>query len=510
MFRSLFFRRTACGCCLAVMEVTMEAHAMDTRFSGTRPAVVAGQFYPAGAEALKKQVDACLKRAARAMDSTVRAVIVPHAGYTYSGDTAGRAYALIQGREDIRRVVIIHPSHRAGFEGVSLGGYAAFQTPLGGVPVDTAACGRLLKASALFSSRNDAHAAEHSLEVQLPFLQRCLGDFSLVPVACGFLTEEQARELGKALADSLWEPETLWVISGDFTHYGRGFGYVPFTADVENNLRDLDGGAIAKITAKDLEGFTDYLDETGATICGRGPISILLAAIAAAAPGATCEKVAYTTSGRVTGDFTQCVSYAALAVRVSPDNRENEGKEMMTHSEKKQLLDLARSAIAAKLAGDKMTLPTRETLTGMLKEPGAAFVTLHARGRLRGCIGTILPQEDLYVNVVENAVNAAFHDPRFLPLTKDEFKDVHIEISVLTPPGKIESWKDFEVGRHGIILSKRGRRAVFLPQVAPEQGWDAETTLTHLALKAGLSADDWRAGAEFHVFEAIVFHEEED
>ena len=482
---------------------------MDTHFSNTRPAAVAGQFYPGDPAALKKQVDGYLKQARTAMDPTVRAVIVPHAGYTYSGATAARAYALIQGREDIHRVVVIHPSHRTGFSGVSLGSYDAFQTPLGTIRVDTGTCAKLARASSLFSTRNDAMAGEHSLEVQLPFLQRALESFTLVPVCCGFLTEEQACDIGKTLADSLWEPGTLWVISSDFTHYGRGFGYVPFTTDVEKNLRDLDSGAIAKITAKDLEGFTDYLDETGATICGRGPISILLGALSAAAPDAVCEKVAYTTSGRLTGDFTQCVSYAALAVRVKSRPSEKVEKTMMTHAEKKLLLDLARSAIAAKLSHTKMPMPAAENLTGMLNQPGAAFVTLRSHERLRGCIGTILPHEALYLNVLDNAVNAAFRDPRFRPLTENEFKHVHIEISVLTPPEKIDSWQDFEVGTHGIILSKRGRRAVFLPQVAPEQGWDAETTLTHLALKAGLAADDWRRGASFEVFEAIVFQEKE-
>lgn len=513
--KSLYFSRyplfhlDVLSVCLAGMAVVLEVRAMDTHFSGTRQAAVAGQFYPVDAKALKKQVDACLKRADTPMDPTVRAVIVPHAGYTYSGDTAARAYALIQGRQDIHRVVVINPSHRAAFEGVSLGGYEAFQTPLGRLPVDTDACAELLKASPLFSSRNDAHAGEHSLEVQLPFLQRSLESFSLIPVSCGFLAEEQAEIVGKALADAFWEPGTLWVISGDFTHYGRGFGYLPFTSDVEKKLRDLDAGAIAKITAKDLEGFTDYLEETGATICGRGPISILLAALATAAPKAVCEKVAYTTSGRLTGDFTQCVSYAALAVRVPSASPKKETKNIMSRTEKHLLLDLARSAIAAKFSGEKLKMPAKEELTGMLKEPGAAFVTLHSHGRLRGCIGNILPEEELYLNVAGNAVNAAFHDPRFLPLTADEFKSVHIEISVLTPPEKIDSWEEFKVGKHGIILSKRGRRSVFLPQVAPEQGWDAETTLTHLALKAGLNADDWKRNAEFQVFEAIVFQEKE-
>jgi AmmeMemoRadiSam system protein A len=142
-----------------------------------------------------------------------------------------------------------------------------------------------------------------------------------------------------------------------------------------------------------------------------------------------------------------------------------------------------------------------------LKRDGAAFVSLHRDGNLRGCIGNLEAVEPLYRNVIHNARNAAFQDPRFMPLTAAELAGLNIEISVLTPPRPIHSVDEFQIGTHGIILTKGQRRAVFLPQVAPEQGWDRETTLTHLSLKAGMGPDDWRRGAKYYVFEAIVFSE---
>jgi AmmeMemoRadiSam system protein A len=186
--------------------------------------------------------------------------------------------------------------------------------------------------------------------------------------------------------------------------------------------------------------------------------------------------------------------------------------DYLSRNEKKQLLELARTAIAARLYRHRPPQPARDSLSSRLSEKGAAFVTLHKHGQLRGCIGNIIAEEPLVDNVMHNAVNAAFNDPRFPALTDlDELDEVEIEISVLTPPRRIESADQFVVGRHGIILSRGWSRAVFLPQVAPEQGWDMKTTLEHLSLKAGLPADAWRdEDTKFEVFEAIVFGENED
>jgi hypothetical protein len=406
--------------------------------------------------------------------------------------------------------VVLAPSHRCAFRGLSVGSYGKFATPLGDIPVDTEACSRLLEADELFVQRNDAHIHEHSLEVQLPFLQRVLGGgFKLVPVVVGAINAQDARKAGEVLGGTLWGDGHFWVVSTDFTHYGDAFGYTPFTDDVENRLKELDHGAIRQIEAKDFAGFVNYVDGTGATICGRLPVAVLLAAVNAASPAAECSLLGYTTSGRMTRDFSHSVSYVAMAVTEGGSQPEKSGAvpEQLGGRDRKTLLSLAREAIRTRLEGGELTLPDTSGMGPMLKEEGAAFVTLHLNGRLRGCIGNILPEEELYLNVMHNAVNAAFRDPRFNALTAEEFDKSDIEISVLTKPRRIPSLDDFVIGRHGIILSKKGRRAVFLPQVAAEQGWNVETTMTHLALKAGLRADDWKRDATYEVFEAIVFHE---
>lgn len=189
----------------------------------------------------------------------------------------------------------------------------------------------------------------------------------------------------------------------------------------------------------------------------------------------------------------------------------NDSRMDLSAEERRALLRLARGTIEVYLRERRMPTP-RElgvTVTPPMRTIAGAFVTLHKHGDLRGCIGEIEPEREVYRAVQDHALNAAFRDPRFPPLTAAELPEVDIEISVLTPPQEVASWRDIEIGRHGVVLSKAGRRAVFLPQVAPEQGWDVETMLDYLAMKAGLPRDAWREGARFEVFEALVFGEKD-
>ena len=395
---------------------------------------------------------------------------------------------------------------------VSVGAYDAFATPLGDVPVDVAACRGLAAGCALVTSRTDAHASEHALEVQLPFIQTVLPAARLVPMVCGQLDLAQVREVATALVQDLWQNNTLWVVSTDFTHFGSSFRYTPFHDEVPRRLEELDQGAIDCIRRQDCQAFWDYVERTQTTICGRVPIAILLAALEQVG-GTECALLEYTTSGRLSGDFSHSVSYAALAVTEpgedGPQAEESEETGMVLNaSDRKVLLALARDTIATALRGETLDEPSPGGLPDVLTIDAACFVTLHTnKGRLRGCIGHLEASEPLFQNVINNARSAAFRDYRFSPLTEAEFDDIDIEISVLTPSCRIPGIDSFELGRHGIILTKGGARAVFLPQVAPEQKWDKETTLRHLAMKAGLGSDAWREGAELAVFEAIVFGE---
>lgn len=486
----------------------------NSDFTQTRQPAVAGQFYPGGKDRLAAVIKECLAAAGGPPAAgRVRALVVPHAGYIYSGATAGRAYALLTPAANYARAVILSPSHRAVFRGLSLGNYAALTTPLGDVPVDVAACRCLVGAHPLIGTRLGAHTQEHALEVQLPFLQTVLPGLPVVPIVCGDLTPEELRGVATVLRTALWDPATLWIVSSDFTHFGEGFDYVPFAHDVPRRLAELDRGAIGRITDFDTAGFVEYVDRTGATICGRTPIALLLAVAEPARSGLRAQLLHYTTSGELTHDWEQSVSYAAIAIMdatsaaAAAAGAAPAAAYALDAADKAQLLALARQAIATGLARQRLPTPAAESLSAVLAAPGAAFVSLHLDGDLRGCIGSIEAEAPLYRDVLRNARSAAFEDPRFLPLSAAEFARVTIEISVLTPPRRIASPEEFEVGRHGIILEKGRRGAVFLPQVAPEEGWDRETTLNHLAAKAGLERSAWRRDATFRVFEAIVFSE---
>ncbi|WP_295444137.1 AmmeMemoRadiSam system protein B [uncultured Thiodictyon sp.] len=500
---------------LGLACVAVTSHAAGS----LRASALAGAWYPADAAALKAQVDGFLSAArGSASAGAIRALIVPHAGYVFSGPTAAEGYSLVKGRS-YRRVLVLAPSHYSGFRGLSVDAVDAYRTPLGDVPLDLEAIKRL-RASPLVRADADAQAQEHSIEIQLPLLQRALAPgWRLVPVLVGQLIgddDRAAAELLRPLADD----DTLVVVSSDFTHYGPRFDYRPFLLDGRTpaRLKELDEGAIARIMDKDAAGFLAYQGQTGTTICGYRPIDILLRLLG---PRARVERVAYTTSGALNGDYENSVSYAALSVTdpaplsaattrpdavpaaAPPAGAPPAGA--LSESDLKALHRLAILSLDSAVLGPsaEREAATREAvaaLPGHLKAPAGAFVTLKSHAELRGCIGTIEPIEPLYRAIMDNSDNAARRDPRFNPVRPSELAGLEVEVSVLTPPRPIASWEEFRVGEHGIILSKGGRRALFLPEVATEQGWTREETLSYLARKAGLAADAWREGAQFAVF----------
>ena len=470
--------------------------------TAVRSPAVAGRFYPADPAELRRTVERLLAGApAAAPVPGIRGLIVPHAGYVYSGATAARAYAAVRGSA-FRTVMILAPSHYSAFRGLSIPDVSAYRTPLGDVPLASEACRALRRASPLIAAREAAHAREHSVEVELPFLQATLGRFSLIPILVGRLEPGDYPLLADLLAPYVRDG-TLLVASSDFTHYGPAYGYVPFTREVERRIRDLDSQALDRILALDRPGLLAWRERTGATICGIRGIGLLLELLRRG-PAVRGRILGYTTSGALAGDFTNSVSYAAVLFH---------GRDpvmSLTPAEKKSLLVLARRALEARLRDgrDLADPPPGVALSPRLREPAGAFVTLERDGELRGCIGFIEPIRPLYRAVMENAVSAATRDFRFPPVEAEELPRIRIEISVLTPLREIPGPEAFEPGRHGIVLEKQGHRAVFLPQVAAERGWDRETTLEHLCRKAGLPPDAWRRGARFQVFEAEVFREQ--
>ncbi len=526
-----------------------------------RPSALAGSWYPADPGKLAAEVDAHLA-AGQGLDAIAShrpiALIAPHAGHQWSGDAAGQAFRLIEGSagNDITRVILLGPSHYQGFRGASVPDASAFATPLGNVPVDVEVAAALARSPG-FVSAPAAHAREHCLEIQLPFLQRALGHpFRIVPVLVSSLDPAGRDALARTLARHVDE-HTLLVASSDFTHFGGRFGYLPFVSDsaaaLDRDLRLLDKGALAPILALDAAALDAYHDETDITVCGIHPIGTLIQILSQpdlqkAWKGTPQGRVLdYYRSADLTGDFDGSVSYAAVAFfrpgelkpgadypeklaavklageraggasasRASaPDSSDSAASPMrLTKDEERFLLALARDTVERLTSGRKpakeVSFPA-DVSAEKMRTPCGAFVTLTRNERLRGCIGSLAGDEPLYACVIANAGNAAMRDPRFSPVTAKEVDGLAIEISVLTPMRAIAGPEEIEIGRHGVVLEKSGHRAVFLPQVAPEQGWDRDTMLDHLAVKAGLAPGDWRSGARFQVFEALVFSEERE
>ncbi len=479
------------------------------------PAQLAGSWYSGDRQALTREIEGYLAAVTGAPLPDVIALIAPHAGVRFSGQVAAYGYKQVAGRQ-FSRVIVMGPTHRTAMPNqVSIPSSSHYATPLGEIPLDREFIARL-RAYPQFIDNPRSLIQENSVEIQLPLLQVALGEFKLVPIVVGQLDEAAAIEIAGILRAAI-DPATLIVSSSDFTHYGPRFQYEPFGPGTAENIRQLDMGAIEQIKAKSLKGFMAYCGQTGATICGHDPISVLIAMLP---ENAQATLLHYDTSGRMVGDYEDSVSYASIAFTgqwtpgaapsVAPAANPQEAP-ILTEQDKKELLKLARDTIAFYFKHGRR--PALRDL-GITVTPGmqtvmGAFVTLKEAGDLRGCIGEIFPRRPLVEAVVEQALNAAFEDPRFAPLDADELPLIKIEISALTPPHPVPSYRDIVIGKHGMVLRKGVRSAVFLPQVAPEQGWDLPTTLSHLAMKAGLPADAWKQGADFTVFEAIVFNEDE-
>ena len=496
--------------CSRAEEPSEGSEAMKIAQSAKKPLVaqLAGAWYTANRADLLKELRGYIEAAETPPLDNVHALIQPHAGYRFSGPTAAYGARQVQGRT-FRRVVVMGPSHRVAMPNtVSVPDATSYTTPLGELPLDTDFI-RRCQESANFRVVPRAQEGENSVEMQIPMLQAALGEFKLVPLVVGQLDEEAVQAIAAKLL-SLVDQDTLVVASSDFTHYGPNYGYVPFSKDIPANLEKLDLGAVDLIRRRDLAGFRDYCRRTGATICGHEPIVLLLAMLLG---DWEAHLLHYDTSGRMLDDYDNSVSYVSLAFTGRwPEQAPSRGSDVfpMEEDEKKSLLKLARGTINYYMEHGKMPQPedVGVTITPNMQQVAGAFVTLQQKGQLRGCIGEIFPRRPVFEAVIEQAVNAAVNDPRFKPVSPREVPGLHIEISVLTPPRPVDSWKDIEIGRHGMILNKRGRQALFLPQVAPEQGWGIEETLTHLAMKAGLPPDAWREGAQYSVFEALVFGEE--
>lgn len=480
-----------------------------------REPAVAGGFYPADPAELRAMVRDMLAAAETVeLPGRVLALMVPHAGYIYSGPVAAMAYAQLRGRS-FDTVILIGPSHRVPVTGVALPESTRWRTPLGEVPVDTDICDALCDASRLFYRDELAHRYEHSLEVQLPFLQTVLEGFAIVPMVVQELSPEDCATVGATIARVAAGRSVLLIASSDMAHYPAYEDDNRVDSAMLDAIKTLDPSAVF---AADHKLMSEGVPQLACTLCGLEAVATVMTA--ARELGADSVHVLkHANSGDVpAGDRSRCVGYGAVALcgpkrpaDVSTQEAENtssaEPGGELDSEQQAALLALARESIAAYLSGRPLPEPPDDPAFARKR---AVFVTLHKHGRLRGCIGSLEATQPLGQAVISAALAAATEDPRFRPVTADELDDLHLEISVLSPLRRVTSPDEIIVGTHGVLVRQGWRSGVFLPQVAPEQGWNREEMLTHLcAEKAGLPPDAWKHGAELYVFTAQVFAEPE-
>lgn len=466
-----------------------------------RESVIAGSWYPGHPETLKKHIEGYLREAQPALlGGTLVGLIVPHAGYLYSGGVAAYAYkTLIQ--QPFRRVLILAPSHRAHFQGASIYRLGGYRTPLGIVPLDHEMVDSLSRQSRLFHYVPGAESQEHSLEIQLPFLQVVLGEFRLTPILMGDQSFKTCRQLADAIIHGCEGQGVLLIASSDLSHYH------PY-----QEAKRLDQVVLDRVSAFDPAGLAADLGSGNCEACGSGPMITLM--LAAQKLGANKAKTLhYANSGDVTGDTQGVVGYMAAAFYDNPGKskektiKQRPGTSLdlgLSLEEKQSLRDIALQAIRSKCF--QQPIPAAPTPSPKLKEPRGAFVCLHKGKELRGCIGMIEGFGPLYQTVREMALQAAFFDPRFCPLAPDEIEDLDLEISVLTPLERIRDPGQIEVGRHGLLIRKKSYSGLLLPQVATEQGWDRYQFLEATCQKASLPPAAWKEkNTEVYVFSADIF-----
>ena len=482
-----------------------------------RPATQAGRFYSGDARELSEEVDSFLALHAKDRQyEHVAALIVPHAGYYFSGNVAAAAYQSISDGHAYKRIFLLGPSHHEWLDGASVNTeYEYYSTPLGNVKVDVGTAQKLIETERLrvgeqgsgisvFSYNPKAHDREHCLEVQLPFLQRRFDEVPpIVPIIISTNDYRKLQQIAKVLKPYLTE-ENLFVVSSDFSHYPK---YEDACEVDARTGKAVESGNVERFIAQLEENARSGVRNLATSACGELAIATLMMIMKDG--GYEVKHLMYQNSGdigrsaegRMQGknfDHSRVVGYHAFAIL-------RRANFSLNDEEKRMLKDIALTSIKDSLDGKRIAQPILNSQFSILNSKCGAFVSLHKQGRLRGCIGHFGEDVPLHEIVAEMARAAAFEDPRFMPVTREELDDIDIEISVLTPMRRIESLDEFQLHKHGIYIKKGHHRGTFLPQVADEVNWTKEEFVGHCAQdKAGIGWDGWK-DAELYIYEAIVF-----
>ena len=488
------------GLLICVLALVAPEYSPAANPQNVRQAGVAGSFYPADPKTLTAMIDDMLARASvPPITDPILAVVAPHAGYQFSGPVAAYTYAALKGRK-FSRVVVIAPSHYEAFDFTSIYDGDAYATPLGTVPVDKAFANKLASMSPTIRLSSQGHVptlkgAEHALEVELPWLQRVLGDFELVPVVMGDQSYESSRALGVALAKLIQGSDTLIVASSDLSHYHPYDEAVEIDHKTLNALQEWDYFSMSR-------NFEARIWEA----CGGAPI--VAAMIAAERMGANQALVLkYANSGDTTGDHSRVVGYSADVFLKTQSGKTVEPQFSLNGHEKNELLALARKSVEYAVREKKAYEPTASTSEGLNQERGA-FVTLKESGELRGCIGYTSPLKPLYMTVRDTATLAALRDSRFQPVSASELPQLEYEISVLSPLRRVLDIRQIKVGQHGLLMKNGAYEGLLLPQVPVEEKWDRQRFLEETCAKAGMRSGCWKdENTDIFMFSAVVFGE---
>lgn len=476
---------------------------------------VAGAFYPGDRIALDRFVQDSLKVATREQwPLPIRAILAPHAGYIYCGRTMAAAYKQIEGDAFIYdRVVLIGPSHRVRTKAAAVSSAEAWETPLGSIPVDTAAARKLAQANDRIELNDLAHAMEHSLEVQLPYLVTAARGkpFKIVPILTNSADRTDQEIVARALTELASDSSSLIVVSSDLSHFP--------TSEVAETVDHEILRAVVSLSADTLSSENSKLLKAGhagldCTMCGLDA-ALCLQRAATGLGIREARIVSYTHSGMIGGDSKRVVGYGAVVfLGTGKDSPQQDGALPLTFSEeaRRELVSLARSAVKAALEGREMDITPSSTPDLQVK--AGCFVTLKSKGKLRGCIGCFQSDEPLWKTVREMAISSATKDYRFAsaPIEPHEVPELDVEISVLSPMRRVaKPLREIKLGRDGILIQGQGRSGTFLPQVATETGWSLEEFLGHCSRdKAGLGWDGWKSPtADVYAYTAIVIKEGE-